>query len=77
VAVGESETMRVGRALMTTSPLAAWIVIGNAALRADDDCAATRGDREGGKSHHDNERTAKHESSFREGFGVRGERQVF
>ena len=42
MAVGESETMRVGRALITTSPLAAWIVIGNAALRADDDCAATR-----------------------------------
>jgi hypothetical protein len=32
------------------------------------------------RRHHEceeNERTAKHESSFREGFGMRGERQVF
>ena len=69
--------MRVGLALITTSPLAAWIVIGNAALRADDDCAATRAMEKAASSHRENESRAKHESSFREGFGMRGERQVF
>ena len=43
-----------------------------------DDRTGERDDGEGdGERREDDEGTAKHESSFREGFGVRGERQVF
>ena len=43
-----------------------------------DGCGRERRDSEGGcESREDGERTAKHESSFREGFGLRGGRQVF
>jgi hypothetical protein len=44
----------------------------------DDDGTGERDDGKGdSERREDNERTAKHESSFREGFGGCGERQVF
>ncbi len=44
----------------------------------DDRRGREAGEGEGGRDdREENERTTKHESSFREGFGMRGERQVF
>ncbi len=44
-----------------------------------DDCGGREaGEGKSGRDDREkNERTTKHESSFREGFGMRGERQVF
>jgi hypothetical protein len=43
-----------------------------------DRCSSEAGERESGQAdREENDETTKHESSFREGFGMRGERQVF
>src|SRR5579864_5375194 len=63
---GESETTRVGRVLTTTSPLAAWIVTGNAAAVG---LATEAGARMAARA---TTRTRERRSTnppFREGFG--------
>jgi hypothetical protein len=75
VIVGESETMRVGCLLIVTGPSTVWIVIGNAA-RVREPAVATSARAAETTARTMRERRSN-ESSFREGFEVGGDRQVF